>query len=151
MAKIAMSKEREKNLRKLAKLMNTRHQLPFPINKPLLELFDLAITPPEVDFLIRMGTEPHSYKEAASLSNLPDDSFRSFFESIIRKGFIWVEPKPGEEDQFFLPGIMVGWVEMYLADGSESPEKQEFAQRLDNFIPDFCTEPSQSTNHGAYF
>ena len=137
MAKIIMSREREKRLHELAKLMNTRHQLPFPINRPLLELFDSAITPQEVDFLIRMGTEPHSYKEAASLSDLPYDSFKSFFEGIIRKGLIWVESKPDEEDRFFLPGIMVGWVEMFLANGSEAPEKQEFARRLDNLIKSF--------------
>ena len=134
MSKTKMSKEREQSLRKLAKLMNSRHQLPFPITKPLLDCFDLVITPEEVDFLTRMGTETHTYEQAASLSNLSEESFRPFFETQLKKGLVWSQAGPDGKDRFSLPGIMVGWFETYLSDGSEVPKKEEFARRLDNLF-----------------
>lgn len=89
MSRAKMSKEQEQSLRQLAKLMNTRHRLPFPITKPLLECFDAAITPEEVAFLLRMGTEQQTYDQVASLSDLPEEEFRAFFEAQMRKGLIW--------------------------------------------------------------
>ncbi len=134
MSKTKMSKKREQSLRKLAKLMNSRHQLPFPITKPLLDCFDLVITPEEVDFLTRMGTETHTYEQAASLSSLAEESFRPFFEAQLKKGLVWSQAGPDGKDRFSLPGIMVGWFETYLSNGSETPEKEEFARRLDNLF-----------------
>jgi ferredoxin len=129
-----MSKEREQSLRQLAKLMNTRHQLPFPITKPLLECFDVAITPEAAQFLLRMGTEQQTYEQAASLSNLGEDAFKAFFETQIRRGLIWSAPGADGKDRFYVPGIMVGWFEMFLSDGQETPEKQEFSKRLDRLF-----------------
>ena len=134
MSRAKMSKEREQGLRQLAKLMNTRHQLPFPITKPLLECFDAAITPEEVVFLLRMGTEQRTYEQAASLSDLGEEAFRTFFETQIRKGLIWSVAGPDGKDRFFVPGIMVGWFELFLSDGQETPEKQEFSKRLDRLF-----------------
>ena len=129
-----MSKERKQSLRKLAKMMNKRHKMPFPINKPLIDCFDLAITPDEVDFLLRMGTEPRKYGELYSLSDLPEESFRIFLATQIRKGFILPEDGFGDNDRYLLAGIMVGWFEIFLSDGQETPEKQEFARRLDKLF-----------------
>jgi ferredoxin len=129
-----MSKEREKSLRKLAKLMNTRHQMPFLITKPLLRCFDLAIPQEEVDFLIRMGEAPRSYEEAASLSGLSRDSFQPFFEKLLKKGLVWTDLGLEGKDTFLVPGIMLGWFEIYLSSGEETPEKMEFARALDDLF-----------------
>ena len=134
MSRVKMSKEREQSLRQLAKLMNTRHQLPFPITKPLLECFDVAITPEAVQFLLRMGTEQHTYEEAAALSDLGEEAFQSFFETQFKKGLIWPAPGPDGKERFYVPGIMLGWFEIYLSDGQETPEKQEFAKRLERLF-----------------
>lgn len=134
MSRVKMSKDREQSLRQLAKLMNTRHQFPFPITKPLLECFDAVITPEAVQFLLRMGAEQHTYEQAASLSDLGGEAFRSFFETQIKKGLIWSAPGPDGKERFYVPGIMVGWFEMFLSDGQETPERQEFAGLLDRLF-----------------
>lgn len=129
-----MSPEREKGLRKLAEMMNTRHRHPFPVTTPLLECFDIAISQQELAFLLKMGTEPLSYEKAIALSGMPEDAFRPFFENLARKGLVWPKATAGGEDVFVLPGIMLGWFEVFLAGGQETPEKQEFARRVDNLI-----------------
>jgi len=134
MSKAKMSKEREKSLRQLAKLMNTRHQFPFPITKPLLYCFDAVITPEEVQFLLRMGPEQYTYEQAARLRDLPEEAFRKFFETLLKKGLIWSTTGAEGADRFYVPGIMVGWFEMFLSDGQETPEKQEFAELLDTLF-----------------
>ena len=125
-----MSAERAKSLRRLAEMMNTRHRNPFPISKPLLDCFDVAITSEEADFLVRLGTKPFARTQAASLSQLSEEEFRLLFEGLVRKGLISPQLTDGGE-VFSLSGIMLGWFEVYLSDGQMTPEKREFARRLD--------------------
>lgn len=134
---LKISPERVRNLRKLAELMNTRHHNPFPITEPLLKCFDLVLTPEETDFLIRMGTEPYTYEKAASLSSLPEDQFRNFFDDLMRKGFIWPQDTKDNLEWFTLSGIMLGWFEVYLSDGEETEQKREFARNLDALFRSF--------------
>jgi ferredoxin len=124
-------------LRDLAQLMNTRHKSPFPITAELLSCFDVALTDEEVDFLIKMGTEPYTYEQAVSRSDLPENRFRDFFETLMRKGLAWPQESTGKEELFVLPGIMLGWFEVYLADGEETPEKREFSRRMDALLHSF--------------
>jgi ferredoxin len=126
---------RIKKLRQLAGLMNTRHQNPFPLTGELLGCFDIALSDDEVDFLLTMGTEPYTYEQAASQSH--SQGFPQFFKRLIRKGLAW--PQEGRDGLklFALPGIMTGWFEAYLWDGGETPEKREFARRLDVLMKSF--------------
>jgi ferredoxin len=126
---------RIKKLRQLAGLMNTRHQNPFPVNGELLGCFDVALSDEEVDFLLAMGTEPYTYEQAASKSNSP--AFPEFFERLARKGLAWPQGTKEGRKLFALPGIMLGWFEVYLSDGEETPEKREFSRRLDALLQSF--------------
>jgi ferredoxin len=129
-----ISPEREKKLRKLVQMMNTRHKEPFPVNADLLSCFDIAIAPDELDFLLKFGMDTLSSAQAMSLSGMPEEQFRPFFDGIIRKGMI----EEGEaEDQYMLRGILFGWFEMYLCGGLETPERQEFARRFDKLLKGF--------------
>jgi len=130
-------KEREKKLKKLAQLMNTRHENPYPVAEPLLSCLDHVLTSEEVDFLILMGTEPYTFEMAASRSSLPEERFPGFFETIIRKGYVWPHDTPDDTEWYRLPGFMLGAFEVYLADGEETPEKKEFARRLDTLLQSF--------------
>ena len=132
-----MTKEREKSLKQLAGLMNTRHQNPYPLSEELLSCLDLVLTSEEVDFLIGMGTDPYTFDQALSRSAMPEDRFRGFFDGILRKGYAWPHDTPGEEQWYRLPGFMLGAFEVYLADGLETPEKKEFARRLDALMQSF--------------
>jgi ferredoxin len=129
-----MSEKRERDLRALARLMNKQNITSVPVTKELLECFDTVVTPEENEFLLKIGLEPLTYDEISQFSGLPDDSFLSFLEKICRKGLIWTRyPEKGEE-RFVLAPILVGWFEMFLSDGSEAPEKIEFAHRVDNLF-----------------
>jgi ferredoxin len=132
-----ISPDRAEKLRKLAELMNTRHKNPFPVTEPLLSCYDIALTSEEIDFLLQMGTEPYSYEKAASMSSLPGNQFRIFFEALVRKGFIWPHEAPEGAELFILPGIMLGWCEVFLAGGEETPEKREFARRVDALLKSY--------------
>jgi ferredoxin len=131
-------KEREKRLKKLAGLMNTRHQNPFPVSEPLLDCIDHVLTSDEIDFLIAMGTDPYTYGQASSRSAMPEDRFKVFFDGLLRKGYVWPHDTPDETEWFKLPGFMLGAFEVYLSDGEETPEKQEFARRLDALLQSFA-------------
>ncbi len=129
MARTSMPPKRKQYLRQLAVLMNTRHRTPFPISQPLLDCFDVAVTDEEAELLLRLGPNAYSYPEAASMSGMPIEKFEPLFEGLVKKGFIWSRQDNGGE-RFLLAGIMLGWFEIYLAGGDESPDRREFARRL---------------------
>jgi ferredoxin len=126
-----LSAEREKNLRSLARMMNKQNVTHIPVTRELLECFDVAITPEENEFLLKIGTEPLSYEQISRFSKLSHESFRPFLETICRKGLVWTRNDEKGEEQYVLAPILVGWFEMFLSDGSEAPEKKEFARRVD--------------------
>ncbi len=132
--KAKISKEREKNLRSLACLMNKQNITSVPVTKELIACFDVVVTPDENEFLLRIGTEPLSYVQISQFSELPDESFRPFLEKVCRKGLIWTHYTEKGEERFVLSPILVGWFELFLSDGSEAPEKKEFARRVDDLF-----------------
>jgi ferredoxin len=137
MAAIKMSSERKKSLRALAKLMNQQNPFSMPLTPELLVCFDAVIAPEEAEFLLQMGTTPHTHQQAASLSHLSDESFSAFFEKLLKKGLVSPQYSEDDGEQYILSPIMPGWFEIYLSDGSEAPEKKEFARRVDRFFKSF--------------
>jgi ferredoxin len=142
----AVSEPMEK-FRKLAVMMNTRHKNPFPVTEELLSCFEVAMSSEEADFLLQMGTEPYTYERAAAESALAADQFRGFFERLLRKGFVWPHESADGSEMFVLPGIMLGWFEVFLSDGEETPEKKEFARRLDALLKSFGKMNTFPTKH----
>jgi len=129
-----MTTERKKALRTLAKLMNQQNISPTPVTNELLDCFDAVISPEETAFLSSLGPDGHSYAEAASLSDLPEDAFATFFDGLLKKGLVWAELSHEQGERFRLAPILVGWFEIYLSDGQETPEKKEFARRVDAYF-----------------
>jgi len=134
MGKSKMSKERREKLRALAHLMNKQNITSIPVTGELLDCFDQVITPEENYFLLSMGTETLTYEQISSLSDLPEQSFRSFLETILKKGLVWTRINEKEEEAYTLAPILVGWFELYLSDGADTPEKREFARRVDRLF-----------------
>jgi len=132
-----ISSDRIANLRKLAVLMNTRHKIPFPVSEELLSCFDVALTPDETAFLLKLGTEPYTFEKAASLSSLPENQFRDFFKGLLKKGFIWEHESQDGREWYVLPGMMMGWFEVFLAGGDETPDRKEFSRRMDALLASF--------------
>jgi len=127
-----MTPARKDKLRTLARLMNKQNRSSVPITGPLLDCFDLVIPPDENDFLIHMGTEPFSYEEARALCPKPDDEFRDFIDTLLKKGLILPRSYGVDDNVYVLAPILVGWFELQLCGGHETPEKKEFARRLDH-------------------
>jgi len=134
MGKREMSKDRENNLRALARLMNKQNVSSIPVTSELLDCFDLVITPEENNFLLRIGTEPSTYQQISSLSDLPEQSFRHFLETMLKKGLVWTRNTEEGKELYILAPILVGWFEIYLSDGADTPEKREFARRVDRLF-----------------
>ncbi len=125
-----MAASRKAKLRKLARLMNKQNEIPVPVVSELIDCFDLVITEEEADFLIRMGAAAHTFEDLAKLSGKDADSFRPFLESLCKKGLVWFRDNEGGPRTYILAAILVGWFELTLARGRETPEEKEFARRL---------------------
>jgi len=129
-----MTTERKKNLKALAKKMSTQQRDPLPVNKQLIDCFDVFITPEENAYLLKLGKDPCTYEELSALSDLPEESFRSFYNTMRSKGLLWPTFEEDGRERYSLAGIMVGWFEMVLSDGKERPEQKEFARRLEKYF-----------------
>lgn len=129
-----MNKNREKNLRALAKLMNQQNSTSIPVTRALLSCFDSVITPEENEFLLRIGTAPLKFEQARNHYHGSDNEFPAFFLRLLQKGLVWSKQNEEGEEFFELAPILLGWFEVYLSDGDESPSKKEFARRVDELF-----------------
>ena len=134
MEKKNISKERLANLRELAHKMNKQNSSSIPVTRPLLDCFDVVITPEENEFLLKIRREPLNYQDISSFSELPEDSFRSFLKTLCEKGLIWTRYTEQEEERYVLAPILLGWFEIFLSDGADTPQKREFACRVDDLF-----------------
>ncbi len=99
----------------------------------LLICLDIAVTPEEADFLLRVGENQYTYEQLLSLAGMPDEDFRPFFEKMRHKGMInTIYGENGEKSFVLYPMAPSGWFDdTYLSDGEESPEKKEFIHYFD--------------------
>ncbi len=128
-----ISKEREKQLKVLAKLFNKQSVNPPPIIKDILYCLDIAISPEEADFLIKVGEDRLTYEQLLLLSDRSEEAFRPFFDHMRHKGLLNTKFDENGIRSFKLYAMIPsGWFDdTYLSDGEESPEKKEFAFHFD--------------------
>ncbi len=129
-----MATQREQKLRALAKLMNRQNVSSIPVTKALIDCFDAVITPEENEFLIKLGTEPHTYQQATEKAQIPEEDFPPFFENILKKGLVWEKDCFDGDKRYELAPILLGWFEIYLSNGKETPQQQEFARRVEKLF-----------------
>jgi ferredoxin len=134
MEKKKISKERLANLRTLAYQMNKQNSSSIPVTRALLDCFDVVITPEENEFLLKIGTDPLNYEQIFPFSELPEESFRPFLKTLCEKGLIWTRYTEEEEELYVLAPILLGWFEVFLSDGEDTPQKREFAHRVDDLF-----------------
>jgi len=134
MTNTGMSREREKKLRSLANLMNKQNDPSTFVSRELLYVFDAAISPEETDYLLSFGTEPRSWDDAESLSERRGEDFRVFFDEILEKGLVWMRTSESGAESYSLAPILMGWFEVFLFGGKETPQRKEFARRLDDLF-----------------
>ncbi len=134
MEKKKIDKERLANLRALAHRMNKQNTTSIPVTRALLDCFDVVITPEENEFLLKIGRDPLNFQQISSFSELPEESFRAFLKTLCEKGLLWTRYTEEEEELYVLPPILLGWFEVFLCNGADTPQKREFARRVDDFF-----------------
>ena len=134
MEKNKIPKERMANLRALAIQMNKQNSSSIPVTRALLECFDVVITPEENEFLLKIGTDPLNYQQISVFSELSEESFHPFLQTCCEKGLIWTRYTEDQEELYILAPILLGWFEVYLSDGADTPQKREFVRRVDDLF-----------------
>ncbi|MEW6527055.1 MAG: 4Fe-4S binding protein [Spirochaetota bacterium] len=110
-------------------MMNNQSSSSIPVTVTLLKVFDSVLSPQEVDFLLSMGKDAATRDAIFKKVNMPSDTAREVFSSLIAKGMIWSRVH-GEQELFTVSPIMLGWFEVYLCNGSTTSEKRQFARWL---------------------
>ena len=127
----------KEKLQQLANLMNEQSATPIlMVTDDLLWVFDAALVPEEVDFLLKMGGGNLKRCEAEAKVGLPKGEFNRMLTTLLDKGHITeLEPEPGQDEPLLhLMCIFPGWFEHYLMGGKETPDRKEFARRVTKFF-----------------
>ena len=128
---------RKKKIKTLLSLMNKQNQRFFPIVQPLVEMMDLVITDDEIDYLLQLGTESYSYEVVASVSSLPAEKFRAFFDKLKRKGLIHIDFDKTGKERYRLNAIAVGLYEIMMHYNVGKPQEREFSEKWNEFFEYF--------------
>ena len=131
--KCILSSERKKSLRALALLMNKQNEYHLPITGHLINCFDIAISPLETDFLLKVKTKPRTFKQLLKFSELTEEQFSPFINQILNKGLISSQVIKRTKEAYILSPILVGWFEIYLSGGDESDDRKEFAKSFEKY------------------
>ncbi|MCU0599071.1 MAG: 4Fe-4S binding protein [Desulfobacterales bacterium] len=132
-----ISSSRKKKIKKLMSMMNKQNQRLIPIAPPLVEMMDLVTTNEEIDYLLQMGTGLFDYKQAAKASNMSDEQFQSFFDTLKRKGLVHIEFDSLGNEEYRLNAIAVGWYEAMMHYNMGKPVEKAFSKKFDEYFKFF--------------
>jgi len=124
-------------LQALANLMNEQSATPIlMVTDDLIYVFDAALEPEEVDFLLKMGGGSLKRGQVESKVGLPKQEFERLLGTILAKGHITeLEPEAGEDEpNLHLMCIFPGWFEHYLMSGEDTPDRREFSRRVTKYF-----------------
>jgi ferredoxin len=129
MADKTIFRNKKSDLIRLVLLMNRQNRRFMPPMNAILQAIDLVITPEELDYLLKLGTELYSWEEALAVSGLKSEDFMPLFERLRQKAFIGVKLSENGEERYYLHPFIVGWFEGIVAYLIGRPEEKEFARR----------------------
>ncbi len=132
----------------LANLMNEQSEAPTMVTDDLLYIFDAALEPEEVDFLLKMGGGNKTRADIEESEDLSEEEFDRIFNILLDKSHVAQLPqaKGNDEPVFHLMSIFPGWFEMYLMRGANTPDRQEFCRRLTMFFNAATEIPAELIN-----
>ena len=115
----------EKKVKQLIDLMNSMSSANIPAKKPILEMFDIAMDEKMLDYLIAMGTKPHTVGQLRNgyhkMYGGTKEDWEAFKSELFTMAF--VHPFSEEErDLYVLSPIFPGWIE--FATGGPLTEKR---------------------------
>ncbi len=135
-------------LNTLANLMNDQSVAPTMVTDGLLYIFDAALEPDEVDFLLKMGGGNKSRGDIEKSVDFPEEEFDRLFNTLQDKGHI-TQPTPakgGAEPVYHLMSVFPGWFEVFLMRGAKTPDRKEFAKRLVEYFNAAVEIPAEVIN-----
>lgn len=115
-------------------MMNKQNQRFIVSAPPLVEMMNLVTSDDELDYLLQMGTGLYNYEQAAKASNMPEEQFQLFFDTMKRKGLIHVEDFNSEKEKYRLNAIAVGWYESMVHYIVGKPYEKEFSEKFDEYF-----------------
>jgi len=118
-------------------MMNKQNKRIIPIAPPLIEMMDLVSTDDELDYLISIGRDWFTYKKAAAESRMSDEKFPKFFDTIKRKGFVYIEYDESGHELYRLNAIAVGWYEVIIYYLKEKPQEKVFSEKWNEYFKFF--------------
>jgi NAD-dependent dihydropyrimidine dehydrogenase PreA subunit len=137
MTGVSIPLERRNRLKELVRLMNRQNEMPVLPIRQVVEILDYDITDGELDFLLQLGTKARTGGEIAALSGMDSEECNGLLDRLIQKGFLWPEPGGEGRAKLQLAPFVVGWLEIQLFAGQDSPKSREFARRLENLFQSF--------------
>ncbi|MBC2716295.1 MAG: 4Fe-4S binding protein [Desulfobacteraceae bacterium] len=141
------TKNRKKQIKKLANEMNKRNDRLLPVVSPIIDLMDFMLEDEEIEYLTKLNTSDYSYDHLLQLSDKPTDKFESFMDVLLKKGFIMVNVDEGGIEYFGLSPIIVGWIEMaeYYHRGRTNEEQFQYKlNELFKYFRKFNVNPLRS-------
>lgn len=137
MEKQKASSSRRRKISRLLSLMNKQNFRFMPINNPLIDMMDMSITDDELNFLLRIGTDNFGYKHLKEMSEMDENEFQIFFNTLMRKGLLRPESSETDKERYRLNAIVVGWYESMMHYLAGKPQAKEFSEKLDGYFKFF--------------
>lgn len=125
---------RKRKIKTLISMMNKQNQRFIVSAPPLVEMMNLVTSDDELDYLLQMGTGLYNYEQAAKASNMSEEQFQLFFDTMKQKGLIHVEDFSGEKEEYRLNAIAVGWYESMMHYIVGKPHEKEFSEKFDEYF-----------------
>lgn len=122
----------ENKVKELIALMNSVSNGGIPPQKPILELFDLAMDEQMVDYLLAVGNAPKTVEELQAIYDARGGTdWATFRERVLAMSFL--HPKNHTERHLYqITPIFPGWVEFFTA-GPRTPEREAVLNQFMEF------------------
>ena len=125
----------EKKIKELIARMNSMSSASIPAQKPIVEMFDIAMDEKMCDYLLNIGTDYHTVEELEKIYydmfSEDQDAWNAHWQEVLLMSF--VHPKSNEERHLYgLSPIFPGWVEFYTS-GPTNEKRQAVLNKFMEF------------------
>ena len=125
----------EEKVIQLIEKMNSITSVAIPPQKPVIELFDLAMDEKMVDYLLAVGCEVHTLAQLKeiyfSLFEKDEEAWDAHWKEVMLRGFIHQESHE-ERDKWILTPIFPGWIEFFTL-GPKDPVRDAVVEKFMEF------------------
>ncbi|MHA1309067.1 MAG: 4Fe-4S binding protein, partial [Candidatus Heimdallarchaeota archaeon] len=119
---------------KVADIMNESSIHPMQFSDDLYYAFDIAMTPEEIDFLLEMGGENHSFEQLVKKISFQEKDIKRILDNLVYKGQVAIIKDKKGNDVYHIMTIFPGWFELYLMRGEDREDTRIFAERIEELF-----------------